>query len=192
MFSEKVSVFFGCGAAHKHPRWPCAGELLRWATTMLTRLFPKQIDNDYRGHVLAIWLLVPLALMKFLQGANVAGLLGTGKSRQILEDVDNVPAGTFPAEAASHLVFLFAAWGVGVFVLGLLGIVVLLRYRAMIPLMYLLLLIEQVGRKALSTIHLDRPFVSLAASPANLINWGFLLAIVIGFLLSLSGRRPRT
>ena len=159
---------------------------------MLMRLFPKQIDNDYRGHVLAIWLLVPLALMKFLQGANVAGLLGTGNSRQVLEAVDNVPVSTFPAEAASHLVFLFAAWGVGIFILGLLGMVVLLRYRAMIPLMYLLLLIEQVGRKALATVHLDRPFVSLAASPANLINWGFLLAIAIGFLVSLSGRHPRT
>ncbi len=159
---------------------------------MLTRLFPKQIDNDYRGHVLAIWLLVPLALMKFLQGANVAGLLGTGNSRQILETVDNVPVSAFPAEAASQLVFLFAAWGVGVLVLGFLGMVVLLRYRAMIPLMYLLLLIEQVGRQALSTIHLDRPFVSLAASPANLINWGFLVAMAIGLLVSVSGRRPRT
>ena len=159
---------------------------------MLMRLFPKHINNDYRGHVLAIWLLVPLVLMKFLQGANVAGLLGTGNSRQVLEAVDNVPVSTFPAEAASHLVFLFAAWGVGIFILGLLGMVVLLRYRAMIPLMYLLLLIEQVGRKALATVHLDRPFVSLTASPANLINWGFLLALAIGFLLSLTGRRART
>ncbi len=159
---------------------------------MLTRLFPKQLDNDYRGHVLAIWLLVPLALMKVLQGANVAGLLGTGNSRQVLEAVDHVPVSTFPAEAASQLVFLFAVWGLGVFVLGLLGLVVLLRYRAMIPLMYLLLLIEQVGRQALATLHLDRPFMTLSASPANLINWGFLVAMAIGLLVSLSGRRPRT
>jgi len=158
---------------------------------MLTRLLPEQIDNNYRGHVLAIWLLVPLALMKFLQGANVAGLLGAGNSRQVLEAVDKVPISAFPTEAASHLLFLFAAWGVGVFVFGLLGIVVLLRYRAMIPLMYLLLLIEHVGRKALSTIHLDRPFVSMAASPADLINWGFLLAMATGFLLSLYHRRLR-
>lgn len=159
---------------------------------MLTRLFPRQIDNDYRGHVLGIWLLVPLVLAKFLQGANVAGLLGTGKSRQVLEGVDKVPVGTFPAEAVSHLIFLFSAWGLGIFVLGVLGIVVLLRYRAMMPLMYLLLLIEQVGRKALATIHLDRPLVSVATTPANLINWGFLLAMVIGLLLSLANRRPRT
>lgn len=158
---------------------------------MLTRLLPKQIDSDYRGWRLAIWLLVPLALAKLLQRANVAGLFGPGNSRQILEGVDKVPLGAFPAEAASHLVFLFAAWGLGVFVLGLLAIVVLLRYRAMIPLVYLLLLVEQLGRQALSTIHLGRPFLSLAPSAANLVNWGFLLVIVAGFLLSLSRRRPR-
>jgi hypothetical protein len=101
---------------------------------MLTRLFPKQIDNDYGGHVLAVWLLVPLALMKFLQGASVAGLNPWRTSREILEGVDRVPVGAFPAEAASHLVFLFAAWGVCILASGLLGIVVLLRYRAMIPL----------------------------------------------------------
>lgn len=81
---------------------------------MLGRLFPKQIDNDYRGHVVAIWLLVPLALVKLLQGANVAGLFGTGNSRQVLEGVDRVPVDAFPADAASHLVFLFAAWGLGI------------------------------------------------------------------------------
>ena len=158
----------------------------------LTRLFPRQIDNDYRGHVIGLWLLVPLVLAKFLQGANVAGLLGTARSRQMLEGVDNVPVSTFPAEAASHLVFLFSVWGLGIFVLGLLGIIVLLRYRAMIPLMYLVLLIEQLGRKGLSTIHLDSPFLTLTASPANLINWAFLLVIVIGLLLSLLGRRAST
>lgn len=158
---------------------------------MLERLFPKQIDNDYRGRILALWLLVPLALAKLLQGANVAGFFGADKSRQVLEGVDKVPLGSYPAEAASHLVFLFAAWGLGVFLLGLLGVVVLLRYRAAIPPMYLLLLIEQLGRKVLATIHLDRPFLSLAANAANLINWAFLVVIVVGLALSLTRRRSR-
>lgn len=158
---------------------------------MFGGVFPKQFDNNYRGHVLAIWILIPLALMKFFQGGSVAGLNPWTTSRNILETADRVPVDTFPAEAASHLVFVFGAWGLGVFVLGLLAIIVLVRYRAMIPLMYLLLLIEQAGRKALSMVHLDRPFVSLELSAANLINWGFLLAIVLGFLLSLSGQRAK-
>lgn len=159
---------------------------------MITSLFPEQVDNDYRGRMLAIWLLVPLTLVKLLQGGSVAGLNPLATSGQILETADGVPLGTFPAEAASHLVFLFAAWGLGIFVLGLLAAVVLLRYRAMIPMTYLLLLIEQLGRKVLSTVHLDSPFLSLQPSAANLINWGFLAVIVIGFLSSLSARRPRT
>lgn len=158
---------------------------------MLARLLPQQLDNHFPGRRAAVWLLVPLALAKLLQGANVAGLFGPGNSRQVLEGVDRVPLGAFPAEAASHFVFLFAAWGLGVFLLGLLAIVALLRYRAMIPLVYLLLLIEQLGRKALATIHLGRPFLSLAPSAANLINWGFLLVIVVGLLLSLSHRPSR-
>jgi hypothetical protein len=59
---------------------------------MLTRLFPRQIDNDYRGRVIAIWLLVPLALVKLLQGASVAGLNPLTTSRRILETADRVPA----------------------------------------------------------------------------------------------------
>jgi hypothetical protein len=156
---------------------------------MLTRLFPRQIDNDYRGHVLALWLLVPLTLMKFFQGANVAGLNPWMSSRQILETADRVPVDTFGAEAASYLVLMFAAWGLGILVLGLLGIIALIRYRAMIPLVYLLLLIEQAGRKWLSMIHLDRPFVSAELSVANLVNWGFLTAILVGLALSLWRRR---
>lgn len=153
---------------------------------MLERLFPEQIDNHPSGHPAALWILVPLALLKFVQGANVAAF-----SRKALETADGVPVGTFPAEAASRLIFVFAAWGLGICILGLLGIIVLVRYRAMIPLMYLLLLIEQLGRKMLSMIYLDAPFLSTALTAANLINWGFLIAIVTGFLLSLSSRSAR-
>jgi predicted branched-subunit amino acid permease len=61
----------------------------------------------------------------------------------------------------------------------------------MIPLVFLFLLIEQLGRKTLSMIHLDRPFFSAELSPANLINWVFLAAIVIGLALSLCSPRSK-
>ena len=68
---------------------------------MLMRLLPQQIDNEYRGNVAAIWILVPLALIKVLQGANVAGLLGASHTRRVLEGIDKVPVSALPAEAAS-------------------------------------------------------------------------------------------
>lgn len=146
---------------------------------MLGRLFPTQFDNDYRGSVLAIWLLVPLALVKVLQGANVAG-----RARHILETVDQVPLNSFPEEAAAHLVFLFSVWGLCVLILGSIGLIATLRYRSMIPLAFLFLLIEQSARHVLSAVYLGRPLFLANASPAALINQAFLAAAVAGFLLS--------
>ncbi len=33
---------------------------------MLNRILPEQIDNNYRGHKFAFWLLIPLVLLKLL------------------------------------------------------------------------------------------------------------------------------
>jgi hypothetical protein len=155
--------------------------------SMLGRLFPRQLDNDYRGYALAIWLLVPLALVKTFQGANVVG-----RSHRILETVDRVPLSSFPAAATSHLVFLFSVWGLCILILGLIGLIAAVRYRAMIPLAFLFLLIEQLGRNLLSVVHLDRPFFSSNLSAAALINWAFLAAAVLGFLLSVWPSRRKT
>ena len=159
---------------------------------MLSRLFPRQIDNaGYRGHVLAIWLFVPVVLVKLLMGFNVAGLNPFTRSRQILISADGVPVDSYPPEAATHLVFTFAAWGLALFVLALLSLIVLLRYRAMLPLMILALTIEQVGRKVQSSLMLPPP-ATASLSIGAMINWGLSAALVLALALSLLKVRPRS
>jgi hypothetical protein len=158
---------------------------------MLGRLFPRVIDNDYRGWWLAVWLLVPLVLLKLVMGFNVAGLNPLISNRQIAISADGFAVDSYGVEAASVVMFMFASWGLILLVLNLLALLVLVRYRAMIPLMYLLLGIEQFGRKAIGLV---QPIVSTAAkaeglSPAFLINTGFMAVIVVGFVLSLALRR---
>ena len=53
---------------------------------MLARIFPKQFDNNYRGLWLAVWLFVPLMLVKALQGANSMIF-----PRQVLVGADGIP-----------------------------------------------------------------------------------------------------
>lgn len=160
---------------------------------MLTRLFPRQIDNaSYQGHVLAIWLFVPVVLVKLLMGFNVAGLNPFVASRFVLINADGVPVDAYPPEAAAHLVFTFAAWGLALLVLALLGLVVVIRYRAMLPLMILALTIEQVGRKALSSTMLPPAPAHDGVSIGALINWGLSGALVLALALSLLKKRPRT
>ncbi len=158
---------------------------------MLNRLFPRQIDNAYQGHPIAIWLFVPVVLMKTLMGFNVAGLNPWISSRFVIQAADGVPIDTFPAQAASMAVFLFAAWGLALLVLALLSIVVLIRYRAMLPLMFLALAVEQLGRKVLASVHLATGASHDGVSIGTLINWGFSAALVLGLALSLIDSRPR-
>ncbi len=156
--------------------------------TMLNEILPRQFDNNYTGAKSALWLLAIFSAIKAFQGASVAGLNPWADSRFILKTADAVPLDAWPEAAADHLVFLFAVWGVCSLLLSILAILAIIRYRAMVPLAYLLFLAEQLGRKTLSSIHLDSPF--FAASGASIINWGFLAAIMIGLILSLRAERP--
>ena len=153
---------------------------------MLGRLFPKQIDNNYQGYWVAVWLLVPIVLMKFAMGLNVAGLNPWISNRKIAETADAIPLESFGAQAASNIMFLFASWGLILFVLSLLGIIVLVRYRAMIPLFYLLISIEQFGRWGIAQANPIVESVKTDAIPTGvIINWGFMAALAVGFALSL-------
>ncbi len=151
---------------------------------MLELLFPRQIDNSYRGQWLAIWLLVPVVLMKAAMGFNVAGLNPWVSSRFIIHAADGVPIDTFPANAAALLVFMFQAWGLALLMLALLGLVALVRYRALLPLMILSLGAEQVGRTAISMMSLP-PDPGQAVSVGAMINWGLSGALVLALILSL-------
>ena len=153
---------------------------------MLNRIFPKQFDNNYQGNKLAIWLLVPIVLMKLVMGAGAAGLNPWVSNRFIATNADGFPLDTFGVEAASVVMFLFASWGLALLVLNLLGIVVLIRYRAMIPLMYVLLSIEQFGRKGISLVSpIVKAVETGGISFGFLINSGLMAALVIGLVMSL-------
>jgi hypothetical protein len=163
---------------------------------MLNRIFPKQFDNTYCGHWLAIWIFVPVVLVKLIMGVNVAGLDPLISNVDIVKSADRVPLDSFGAEAASLVVFLFASWALGLLLFSLLALLALIRYRAMIPLMYLVLSIEQIGRKGLLLINpiirVREPIVKAVEtggiSIGALINWGLTAGLVVGFLLSLRER----
>ena len=79
---------------------------------MLRRIFPKQIDNDYRGYQLAIWLLAPLLLAKTFASITQMRLNPLWTNREVLRGVEGVPLDTFSANAADAALVLFAWWGV--------------------------------------------------------------------------------
>ncbi len=151
---------------------------------MLKRIFPRQIDNTFRGYWLAVGLLVPLVLVKMIMGANT--LFNT---RDVIQSADNIPLQSYSADAQQMLVFMFQAWGLGLFLMASLGLLALIRYRAMVPLMYLVLTVENVGRKALL---LADPLLTATSSGTPsigaMVNLALIAALLTGFALSLATR----
>ncbi|HEV2561869.1 MAG TPA: hypothetical protein VGT78_06985 [Rhizomicrobium sp.] len=153
---------------------------------MLDRIFPPQFDNNYRGHWLAIWLFVPLVLARLAMGTN--SIINT---RMVATTADGVPLDSYGAAGAEAVIALFALSGFFLLLLALQGVVVLIRYRSMIPFMYLLLLIQQLGNRALILAH---PIAKSGVHTAKLGS-AFVLAIlaitIAGFVLSLLHKRAQ-
>ena len=144
---------------------------------MLSRFLPRQVDNTYRGYKLALWLLGLVVLMKVAMSVN-----SIFNGRKVAMSADGIPLDTFTPAGAQAVVSLFAAWGLGQLMLCLLCIVVLARYRALVPFMFALLLLEQLGRRL---IFLVMPIVRTGTSPGFFVNLALLALMVVGLALSL-------
>ena len=155
---------------------------------MLGMLFPKVIDNKFRGQWLAFVFFLPVLALKTLMGFNVAGFNPAIAVRDILIDVDGIPLDGYSTEAATDLLFFASAWGLSLFVICIVGWVALVRYRAMLPFAILLLTIEQVTRKGMSIVESGWG-LSWPMSPSGMINWGLTIALVLALVLSVMRRR---
>ncbi len=152
---------------------------------MFERVLPQRADNaSYRGSKAALWL---LALVIFLKCAIGLGTIVNG--RAAAKDADGIPIDTFSAAGEQAFVSLFAAWGVAQVTINLVGVLVLVRYRALVPLVFMLLLVEHLARKLVFEI---LPMPKVATATGTYINLALVAVMTAGLLLSLWRRRGAT
>jgi hypothetical protein len=144
-------------------------------------LLPLRVDNTYRGHKLGlvlfglfIFLKVIMSLRSITNGVSIA--IG-----------DGIPLDTFPPPAAQAYVSLFALFGLSQFMLCLLSILALARYRALVPLMFALYLMEFLGRRLILQF---MPVERTETPVPTIINLVLLAVMLVGLALSLWSQRP--
>jgi hypothetical protein len=147
---------------------------------MLSRLLPQRIDNNYGGYKLALWLFGLLVLMKAAVGLNCI-LNGA----YVASHADGIPLATFTPGGAQTVVSLFALWGVSQLIICLLCVLLLVRYRAMVPCMFALLILESLSRRV---ILLVMPPFKTGASGGSYVQLVVLALMVVGLALSLRSR----
>lgn len=144
---------------------------------MFDQLLPRRVDNAYRGYKLALWLFGALVFMKTSIG------LGTiFNGREAATSADGIPLDSFGAAGAQAFVSVFAAWGLAQATIGLLCVVALVRYRALVPFMYAVLLLEHLCRKLIFAV---MPIDRTAGATGYFINLALVGLMVVGLVLSL-------
>lgn len=147
---------------------------------MLNRIFPTEFDNHYRGNKAAIWL---FALLTFVN--VVISLVTIFSADSAAQSADGIPLDAYGPGAAQAVIGVVAILGLVRLLLCVMFLVALIRYRAMIPLMYVLVVADWLAHKGIGMM---KPIVHAAAAPGHYVPWVLFGIGVIGMIASLTGR----
>jgi putative Mn2+ efflux pump MntP len=148
---------------------------------MSSPLLPRRADNEYRGRKVALWIFGLVVFVKIAMGMN-----STFNGRSVAGTADGIPLESYTPAGAQAFVTVFALLGIAHVVLGLLCVLVLVRYRALVPLMFAFLLLEHLGKRLVVRL---LPIERIGAPPASVINLALFTLMAVGLALSLWGGR---
>ena len=150
---------------------------------MMERILPVEADNRFKGRRAALWLLGLLIALKLAMSVN--SIVNT---ESVAAGADGIPLASYGPAAARQVLLLFALMALGQLFLTLTALTVLVRYRALVPLIYLLLLGEHAARRLIVRSY-EAPGAA-SSEIALALNYSLLALLVAGLLLSLLPGRP--
>lgn len=151
---------------------------------MFDKLLPQRIDNTYRGYKVALWLFGLVVGVRIMQSLSVIF-----NGYNTAKDADGVPVTAYTPEAAQQMVALFAQGSLWRLTLGLLCVLVLVRYRSAVPLMFALLLLNYLASQLIFQFI---PLMRTGTPPGPYINFGLFVLTIVGLVLSLRSRGTRS
>jgi hypothetical protein len=149
---------------------------------MLNRLFPASFDNVYRGRRLGLWLLYPITLF------NLLIALGTIFSADSAAGPDGIPLAAYPPDAARAVVGVAGFLGLSDLLLAFFSVLALVRYRSMVPLIYLVLVVQWLAHKG---VGLMKPIARDGAHMGGYITLAIFALSLAGLVLSLREKAVR-
>ena len=132
---------------------------------------------------MSLWL---LGLILFIKVAIALGAVFNGHYAASV--ADGIPIDSFTPQGTQSFLSLFASLGLSQFILGMLGVLILARYRPLVPLFLLLLIVEFLARKGLNAY---LPSARSSSAPGGAINWGIFGVILLAFVLSIRGSKQQ-
>lgn len=149
--------------------------------SFLEKLFPRQANNDYRGSPIALWafciLLVPFTFRAFVHFV---------KNDSGVHSIATIVV--FPGEPDPNVVIhMFSSlWGGQQLIMLLFYYLVLARYRNLLPLLWVILILETAFRATTGALHPLTAAHFASPPPGSYVN--LPMAILAPIMLYLSTR----
>lgn len=148
------------------------------------KLFPSKLGSQYEGSKVALYGLYPIfafyifrSLVHFL--AENSGLVGIATIKEF-----PVTEGLNP----NNIIYLFASlWGATQVSLTIILLILFIKYKNLIPLIYLICLLDQCFRLISSYLHPLGEDYYINTPPGVISNIPVLLYLIFMFCLSLRG-----
>jgi hypothetical protein len=140
---------------------------------IVQRIFPKSADSTYTGANVAYYIFALIAIVSFIRSLIHVFLPDGGA---------NVIAGLNLSAGSENIIFAFGLWGVSQVVYALIQLLVAFRYKSLISLMYVILIIETLGRMMIGII---KPPILFHTPPGGFANWILLPLAIVMLILSL-------
>ena len=151
-------------------------------------LFPSRLNNRYEGSKIVLYGLYPIFAMYIFRSlvhflAENSGLAGIATIKQfpITEGLD-----------PNTIIYLFASlWGATQVSLVIILLILFIKYKNLIPLIYLICLLDQCFRLISGYLHPLGQDYYINTPPGVISNIPLLLYLIFMFYLSLKGNTKR-
>lgn len=140
-------------------------------------ILPTVVDNNYRGQKIALWFFYLITAVTVVRSC-----IHMFKSDGGAQSIATIPLDTYSDGAAGVVIGMFAYWGLSQLMFGFMQVIVALKYKSLIPLMYLMLILEWAGRFVLG---MYKPIETVGQAPGGIGNMVLPFVCLIMFFLSI-------
>ncbi len=148
--------------------------------TIITKIFPENVNNDYKGYGIAAYVFAIYSVMSIVR--SCIHIFSPDGGAGSIAHVDL-------SQGGENIIFVFALWGTSQLILAFVQLLVSIRYKSLLPFMYVLLFLEYCFRALLGMM---KPLVFEAgagAPPGGYLDNIMIPLALVMFLLSLMTKK---
>ncbi|MCL1803069.1 MAG: hypothetical protein FWG30_05420 [Eubacteriaceae bacterium] len=144
----------------------------------LSLVLPKTITNDYKGKKAALNFFYFATAITIVR--SLIHMLAPDGGAQSLA---TIPLDHYSHPAKATIIYLFGTWGLSQLIMGVFYLIVAVRYKSLVPLMYIFIAFEYFMRIVIGRM---KPIALTGTAPGAMGNLPFLMIAVLMFALSVS------